>query len=52
MSDDDNEKTEKPTGKKRGDAKRKGQVPKSQELMGLVGLIAGFSTLYTHIEYI
>ena len=52
MSDDDNEKTEKPTGKKRADAKKKGQVPKSQELMGLVGLIAGFSSLFLYSGYI
>ena len=30
MADDDNEKTEDPTPKKRSDAANKGQVPKSQ----------------------
>ncbi|MBM76430.1 MAG: flagellar biosynthesis protein FlhB [Proteobacteria bacterium] len=51
MADDDNEKTEKPTGKKRQDALKKGQVAKSQELLSLVGLIAGFSSIFLYSGY-
>lgn len=36
------EKTEEPTSKKRGDARKKGQVGRSQELSGVFVLIAGF----------
>ena len=39
------EKTEEPTSKKRGDARKKGQVGRSQELSGVFVLIAGFFSM-------
>ena len=35
---DDSEKTEEPTGKKIADARRKGNIPKSQEINSVVSL--------------
>lgn len=40
--EDDAEKTEDPTGKKLGDAKKKGQFAKSQEFTSLIVLFVGF----------
>ena len=40
------DKTEKPTGKKRSEARKKGQVAKSRELSSVAVLLAGLSTLY------
>ncbi len=40
------DKTEKPTGKKRSDARKKGQVAKSREVSSVAVLLAGLSTLY------
>ena len=51
MSDDDGDKTEDATPKKRAEAAKKGQVPKSQEFMGVVGLIAGFSSIFIFGDY-
>ena len=39
------EKTEEPTSKKRGDARKKGQVGRSQEISGAFVLIAGFFSM-------
>ncbi|MEA3383257.1 MAG: flagellar biosynthesis protein FlhB [Campylobacterota bacterium] len=44
MADDEDEKTEEPTGKKIGDAKQEGNVPKSAEVPGAAILF--FSSLY------
>ena len=46
------EKTEEPTAKKRGDARNKGQVAKSQELNAAFVLLAGFLGLRVLWEYI
>lgn len=40
------DKTEKPTGKKRSEARKKGQVAKSREVSSVAVLLAGLSTLY------
>ena len=48
---DDSEKTEDPTPKKRGDAAKKGQVPKSQEITAFVSILVGFSTLFMTAPY-
>ena len=46
MSDDSSgEKTEKATGKRRDEARKKGQVAKSQEVNGAILLIVGMSLL-------
>ena len=50
--DDGGEKTEQPTDKKRGDARNKGQVAKSQELNAAFVLLAGFLGLRILWEYI
>ena len=49
MADDDSEKTEDPTPKKRSDAANKGQVPKSQEITAFVSILVGFSTLFLYV---
>lgn len=41
----DPEKTEKPTGKRLSEARQKGNVPKSQDLSAVVGLIVGLAYL-------
>ena len=46
------EKTEEPTAKKRNDAKKKGQVGKSQELNAAFVLLAGFFILKLFWQYI
>lgn len=46
MSQSSGEKTEKPTEKRKRDARRKGQVAKSQDLSGALLLIAAVSTLW------
>lgn len=48
----DGEKTEEPTAKKRADAKKKGQVGKSQELSTAFVLLIGFFILRVLWEYI
>lgn len=48
----DGEKTEEPTAKKRADARKKGQVGKSQELNTAFVLIVGFFALYVLWEHI
>ena len=48
----DGEKTEEPTGKKREDARRKGQVARSQELNTSAVLLAGFFVLMILWKYI
>ena len=45
------DKTEEPTAKKRNDARKKGQVAKSQELNAAFVLLAGFLTLRVLWEY-
>ncbi|MEL6497494.1 MAG: flagellar biosynthesis protein FlhB [Planctomycetota bacterium] len=40
------EKTEEPTGRKLAEARRKGQVPKSQDLTGVLSLIIAFASLF------
>jgi len=47
MADDLGDKTELPTAHKREEAKRKGQVAKSQDLAGVIELIAAVVTLVT-----
>ena len=46
------DKTEQPTAKKRGDARKKGQVAKSQELNAAFVLLAGFLVVRIMWEYI
>jgi len=48
MSDDDGgqERTFEPTGKRIRDFRERGEVPKSQEVMGAAGLTVGFAVLY------
>lgn len=41
MAEELGERTEKPTARRRGDARRKGQVPKSQDLAGAIMLLGG-----------
>ena len=48
----DDEKTEEPTAKKRADARKKGQVGRSQELNTAFVLLMGFLTLRVLWEYI
>ena len=48
---DDSEKTEDPTPKKRSDAAKKGQLPKSQEITAFVSIFVGFSTLLMTAPY-
>lgn len=50
--DDGGEKTEEPTDKKRGDARKKGQVAKSQELNATFVLLGGFLGLRVLWDYI
>lgn len=47
MAEDMGERTEKPTPKRLGEARRRGQVPKSQELTAAVGLLAAVIVLLT-----
>lgn len=46
MADHDQEKTEKPTGKKRADARNKGQVAQSREIPSLLVLLSGLSFFF------
>ena len=48
----DDDKTEEPTAKKRSDARKKGQVARSQELNAAFVLLIGFLTLRVLWEYI
>ena len=48
----DGDKTEEPTAKKRADARKKGQVGRSQELSAAFVLLAGFFTLRMLWEHI
>ena len=48
----DGEKTEQPTAKKRADARKKGQVGRSQDLTGAFVLLAGFFILRILWDYI
>ncbi len=50
--DDGGDKTEEPTAKKRADARKKGQVARSQELNAAFVLLIGFLTLRVLWEYI
>ena len=50
--DDGGEKTEEPTDKKRGDARNKGQVARSQELNATFVLLGGFIGLRVLWDYI
>lgn len=50
--DDGGEKTEEPTAKKRGDARKRGQVAKSQELNATFVLLGGFLGLRVLWDYI
>ncbi len=44
------DKTEKPTGKRLSEARKRGNIPKSRELNGLIGLAAGVAVLFFHAE--
>ncbi|MEO0631273.1 MAG: flagellar biosynthesis protein FlhB [Planctomycetota bacterium] len=46
------EKTEEPTGRKLAQARSKGQVPKSQDLTGVLSLIIAFATLFVFGAFI
>ncbi len=48
---DEQEKTEEPTPKKIEDAKKEGQVPKSQDASGVVTLIVAVGTLWAFMDY-
>ncbi len=46
MADDFGEKTEAPTDKRLREAREKGNIPKSQDLLAVVGLISSFFAIY------
>lgn len=48
---DDQEKTEEPTSKKIEDARKKGNVPKSQEISSFITLVVAFSVLFGTFSY-
>lgn len=52
MASDDQEKTEEPTSKKIDDAKKDGNVPKSQDMSGFITLIVGIFLLIFMIGFI
>ena len=49
---DDSEKTEEPTGKKLADARRKGNIPKSQEIDSVVSLVGLLFSLIVFFPWI
>ncbi|MDX2331024.1 flagellar biosynthesis protein FlhB [Campylobacter hepaticus] len=52
MPSDDEEKTEEPTSKKIEDARKEGNVPKSQDAAAVVSLIVGITILLFMIDFI
>lgn len=52
MAADDQEKTEEPTGKKIEDAKKDGNVPKSQDISGFATLLVGVAVLLLMLGFI
>jgi flagellar biosynthetic protein FlhB len=51
MAADDQEKTEEPTSKKIADARKEGNVPKSQEVSALVSMLIGLIMLFVMFWY-
>ncbi|MCR4941829.1 MAG: flagellar biosynthesis protein FlhB [Campylobacter sp.] len=51
MAGDDQEKTEEPTSKKIEDAKKEGNVPKSQDFSGFVTLVVGIGMLIALMDF-
>ena len=52
MAEDDQERTERATEKKREEARKKGQVARSQEVLSALVLFGGMMTLYFMGAYI
>ena len=48
---DDQEKTEEPTSKKLEDARKEGNVAKSQDVVGLVTLVVGIVVLIFYMKW-